>query len=126
MNWESLENEDVKELIKQFYAYQSSLISTPLGRLNINNQPEFPVYHAKYNKEFKEVGTILSRNGFKVEKAQLPEAPTSSESHSFIQEFVNLNALHYCLVLDDQVVQPPKNLNSIVNFFVQTLPTPWH
>lgn len=128
MKWESLENEDLKQLIKEFYVIQKALISSPLGTVNANGTPRYPNYNQKYVNRLEQIAHSLnSFNSFNViiSKAQLPESNNEFSSLSFLDDFEKQEALKLVVVMNDTVIQPPEQFSNMASFFVQTLRTPW-
>ncbi|MCE7646900.1 hypothetical protein [Vibrio fluvialis] len=126
MRFEDLENEQVRDLIQAFYVYQSALIRSPLGQVGIGEQPDFPTYFRKYNRELERIASELLKVNIVVKEAKLPEESKSFDHTSFLQDFERQMALKHILVLGDKVIQPPEQLELMMRGFIERLATPWH
>ncbi|OEA74933.1 hypothetical protein BBM68_06520 [Vibrio parahaemolyticus] len=126
MKFEDLENEQIRGLVQAFYVYQSALIRSPLGQVGIGEQPDFPIYFRKYNRELEQIASELLKVNIVVKEAKLPEKSKSFDHTSFLQDFEHQMALKFVLVLGDKVIQPPEQLELMMRGFIERLATPWH
>lgn len=125
MNWEDIVNEELKELIKEFYVYHAAMIWSDLGIVSPPNIPKFPVYFAKYNQAISDIARKLLDFNVEVKKAVLPSREGSSTG-DLSHEIQNLLVLKMLLVREDAVIEPPQNLYPLTRNFLNRLPTPWH
>lgn len=125
MKYEEIVDNQIQELVWKFYIYQGALIRTPLGLVGVGQQPEYPVYFRKYQNELDGISTQLESKGIVVEKAMLPEEPSPSDPMGFLQRFEHQGALKYILVLDREVIQPPRDFSNALRVFIEGLPVPW-
>ncbi|NSL56350.1 hypothetical protein [Uliginosibacterium aquaticum] len=126
MNFEDIESEQIKYLVKYFYVHQSALITTPLGTTGVNNKPKYPTYFNKYHAELDRLAKELLRFEIKVTEARLPERSNSLSATSFLDDFERQQALKFVLTKDGEVLQPPVELCTMVKCFIEKLKTPWH
>ena len=112
MNWEDIDDEKTRNQVKDFYLYQAMIILSPL------NEASFPYLTKKFKELFNEISNNLHEAGFSVIKKEEPR-------DSFLASLSRLSDLQLYLKKDDQIFDPPKNLDNMQTLLISSIPTPW-
>lgn len=117
MKWEDIQQEEIKELVKRFYLYQQARDNSAI------TPTSFPNLHKGVHDLFTETANILVKKGYEVDEAKMPEQDVGQ--FSFLSAFRLSSAIKHVVLLNSEVIQPPKNLYEMLRVYLEMLPIPW-
>lgn len=121
MKFEDIANNKTQELVKYFYAYQRILLTTQVG-ITINEEPQYPVYFNGFVDKVDKIKDELFKFGIKAKEVVPLEKVNSSPGTSFS---VSTQAYKYLLLQDNDVIEPPTNIDLVVKYIITRLDTPY-
>lgn len=125
MNYFDIKNNTKADLCNGFYITQAVYLFTDLSMGDGRGGMLYPNKAKLVNDMNKKIGQELIELGIIIEKAMPPKKDPNAPE--FLNTFSQQNSLQLLLVCDDEVIQPPKNLGSLMTAFeMRVIPLPWN
>lgn len=125
MNFFDIKNNTKADLCNGFYITQAVYLFTDLSMEDGCGRMLYPNKAKQVSDMNKKICRELIELGITIEKAMPPKKDPNAPE--FLNTFGQQNSLQLLLVCDDEVIKPPKNLDSLITAFeMRVIPLPWN